>query len=88
MDYNHEPILLDTTPQELTPEMQSLFEKHHIEMKRKERNKLLSETDKYVLPDFNITTENKMLILTYRQTLRDFNYFDFSLTFPDFPFNK
>ncbi len=85
MDYNHEPILLDTTPQELTPEMQLLFKKHHIEMKRKDRNKLLSETDKYVLPDFNITMENKMKILNYRQSLRDFDFNDLSLNFPIFP---
>jgi len=54
-------------------------------MKRKDRNKLLSDSDKYVLPDFNITMENKMKILNYRQSLRDFDFNDLSLNFPIFP---
>ena len=53
--------------------------------RKEERNKLLSETDKYVLPDFNITTENKTKIINYRQNLRDFNYNDLLLNFPEFP---
>lgn len=36
------------------------------------RNALLQQTDKYVLPDFNITPEKLEFIKTYRQTLRDF----------------
>jgi hypothetical protein len=53
--------------------------------RKEERNKLLSESDKYMLPDFNITTENKTKIITYRQNLRDFNYNDLLLNFPEFP---
>jgi predicted ATP-dependent Lon-type protease len=37
-----------------------------------ERNRLLLETDKYVLPDYPITPENLQLIKQYRQALRDF----------------
>jgi hypothetical protein len=85
MENNNENIILDTTPQELTPEMQLLFKNHHIEMKRKERNKLLLDCDKYVLQDFPITLENKMLILNYRQDLRNFDFNDFYLTLPQFP---
>jgi hypothetical protein len=85
MENNNENIILDTTPQELTPEMQLLFKNHHIEMKRKERNKLLDQSDKYTISDFPITMENKMKILIYRQDLRDFDFNDFSLNFPIFP---
>jgi hypothetical protein len=53
--------------------------------RKEERNKLLSETDKYVLPDFNITTEQLDEIKIYRQNLREFNYNDLFLNFPDAP---
>jgi hypothetical protein len=36
------------------------------------RNSLLQQTDKYVLPDFNITPEKLEIIKNYRQMLRDF----------------
>ena len=36
------------------------------------RNGLLNLTDKFVLPDFNITPEKLEIIKTYRQMLRDF----------------
>ena len=39
---------------------------------RKLRDALLVESDKYMLPDFPITEEQKNEILTYRQELRDF----------------
>ncbi len=39
---------------------------------RNERNKLLFDTDKYVLPDFPITPENLELVKEYRQQLREF----------------
>ena len=57
-------------------------------MKRTERNKLLSESDKYVLQDFPISLEDKMKILTWRQELRDFDFNDFSKVFPIKPYNK
>jgi hypothetical protein len=85
MDYNHEPIELDTTPQDLTPENMALMKNHIIAIKRLERNKLLDKSDKYTISDYPITMENKMKILTYRQNLRDFDFNDFSLKFPEFP---
>jgi hypothetical protein len=88
MNYNHEPIVFDTTPQELTQETKSLLKDHIIEMKRKERNKLLLESDIYTISDYPISLEDKMKILTYRQELRDFNFNDFSKVFPIKPFNK
>ena len=75
----------DTTPQDLTPELKERLDNTFIEIRRKERNKLLLESDKYVLPDFPISLENKMLILNYRDNLRNFNFNDFSLTLPQFP---
>lgn len=39
---------------------------------RNTRNSYLALTDKYLLPDFPITDENRNIIKTYRQYLRDF----------------
>ena len=74
-----------TENQEADDEMKLLMNAGVIKSRKEERNKLLSETDKYVLPDFPITLENKMLILNYREDLRNFNYSDFYLTLPQFP---
>ena len=87
MNYNHEP-LIDTTPQELNENVRKMMDNNFINMKRTERNKLLSESDKYVLQDFPISLEDKMKILTWRQELRDFDFNDFSKVFPNKPYNK
>lgn len=71
--------------QVLDDEMRQLIEKSVTNGRRDERNKKLVETDKYVLPDFPISSEDKTKIINYRQELRDFNYKDFSLTPPEFP---
>jgi hypothetical protein len=71
--------------QELDDEMKALINGTVIKTRREERNKLLLESDKYVLQDFPITLENKMLILNYRQDLRNFDFNDFYLTLPQFP---
>jgi hypothetical protein len=71
--------------QELDDEMKALINGTVLKTRREERNKLLLESDKYTISDFPITNENKMLILTYRQNLRDFNFNDFLLNFPEFP---
>ena len=68
-----------------------------ILFKRENRNQLLKESDKYLLPDYPITPENLELIKTYRQQLRDYMDLDvvknYSLSnnipmpdFPKFPF--
>jgi len=41
------------------------------------RNRLLAESDKYMLSDFPITPENLELIKQYRQQLRDFTTNDY-----------
>ena len=43
-----------------------------IFIKREERNKLLNESDKFMLPDYPITSNNLILIKDYRQQLRDY----------------
>lgn len=41
------------------------------------RNRLLDESDKYVLVDYPITPENLELIKQWRQQLRDFTNCDY-----------
>jgi len=43
-----------------------------IQFLRNQRNQALKKTDIYLLSDFPISTENKELIMNYRQSLRDF----------------
>jgi hypothetical protein len=81
MNNNNEPI----PSLRLTDEMKTLMDNKYIEIRKEEQNKLLMESGKYVLPDFPIILENKMLILNYHEDLRNFNYSDFSLTLPQFP---
>ncbi len=72
--------------QEADDEMKELMNKGVKQSRKEQRDKLLIESDKYVLADYPISLENKMLILNYREDLRNFNYSDFYLTFPNFPF--
>jgi len=74
-----------TENQEADDEMKALMNAGVTKSRKEERNKLLMETDKYVLQDYPISLENKMLILNYREDLRNFNYSDFYLNFPEFP---
>ena len=39
---------------------------------RQQRDELLKATDKYMLPDYPITSNNLILIKDYRQQLRDY----------------
>ena len=75
-----------TENQEADDEMKALMNVGVTKSRKEQRDKLLIESDKYVLVDYPITLENKMLILNYREDLRNFNYSDFYLTFPNFPF--
>ncbi len=55
---------------------------------RVERNRLLSESDKYVLCDYPITPERKDAFKTYRQKLRDLpeqEDFPYNVIFPEKP---
>lgn len=56
--------------------MEELFETpnqySHHELLKHQRNLILAETDKYLLPDFPITPEQLIIVKEYRQALRDF----------------
>ena len=73
-----------------TDEIQQLLLKIHLTDLRNQRNKLLVETDKYVLFDYPITPENLILIKDYRQQLRDYmnssNINTEIIPLPKFPF--
>lgn len=69
----------------------------YLNTRREERNKLLAQSDKYLIADFPITPENLELVKQYRQKLRDymnleevinFNYYSETpiRDFPKFPF--
>ncbi len=79
-------IPFDTTPQpEMTPDFLEVIKNNTIGNYKTItwRNELLIATDKYVLPDFPITTEQLELVKTYRQALRDFTNNDYIM--PDKP---
>ena len=64
-----------------------------IMFKRDQRNQLLKESDKYLLPDYPISSSNLELVKQYRQQLRDYmdlpavvNYSSSNnIQFPPFP---
>ena len=52
-----------------------------IQFLRNQRNQALKNTDIYLLSDFPISTENKELIINYRQLLRDFATSDYFINY-------
>lgn len=56
-----------------------------VSVQRIERNKLLNETDKYLISDYPITSNNLIEIKDYRQSLRDYFSSNIVFPFPDFP---
>lgn len=63
-------------------------EQELIENLRAKRNSLLKESDKYVLPDYPITDEERKLYKIYRQKLRnltDQDGFPYDVKFPNVP---
>lgn len=55
---------------------------------RNKRDRLLSQSDKYMLPDYPISDDDRDLIRKYRQALRDIptqDGFPLSVEFPKFP---
>ena len=66
-------IYLDASTQPpLTDDIMKILNSQFIENLRQQRNQLLVESDKYLLPDFPITSNNLTLIKEYRQQLRDY----------------
>ena len=74
-------------------EMSSNIDYTNLFLIRNIRNQLLSDSDKYLLLDFPISSNNLILVKDYRQKLRDYmdipevkNYNYASTTpIPDFP---
>jgi hypothetical protein len=64
--------------EEYTEEFLEMVKNDTIKHLKGIRNKLLLETDKYLLHDYPITPEKLIIVKDYRQALRDFtknNYF-------------
>ena len=78
-------IEYDTTPQILTDNLKNKLNINYINDKRKIRNKLLEETDKYLIPDYPITSNQILEVKIYQQELRDYmNHFNIEIQ-SDFP---
>lgn len=69
---------------------QEVYIKFHIDNLRERRNKLLAETDKFLINDYPITPANLIKIKQYRQELRDYmnkpEIYSEIIPFPEFPF--
>lgn len=68
---------------EYTEELIEVVKNETIKHLKKMRNKILLETDKYLIPDYPITPENLIIVKEYRQALRDFTLNNYIL--PDKP---
>lgn len=77
-------------------ENREILKNAYLNSIRIKRNELLIESDKYLLPDFPISSDKLELIKIYRQELRDLlNYLDkiinndniinFTVNYPKFP---
>lgn len=81
----------------MNEEAKQIVRDEFLRLRREERNKLLVQSDKYLIVDYPISTEKIELIKQYRQQLRDYmnleevKNFDYYLEtpikpFPEFPF--
>jgi len=57
----------------------------NIVLIRNLRDRLLEKSDKYLLSDYPITSNNLILIKQYRQELRNYMTSNITFPFPDFP---
>ena len=90
---NCKPIINEYNFNNLSENEKNNLKIHYLKTIRSKRNELLLDTDKYLLADYPITSNNLLLIKEYRQKLRDymsideiknFNYFN-NMNVPDFP---
>ena len=58
-------------------EERTKLKEYHLKSLKQKRNQILGETDKYLIPDFNITPEKLERVKKYRQSLRDFTINDY-----------
>jgi predicted ATP-dependent Lon-type protease len=67
------PVLISYASFDDVPiEERAKLKEYHLKALKEKRNKILSETDKYMMSDFKITTEKLEIVKQYRQALRDF----------------
>jgi hypothetical protein len=64
---------------EYTEEFIEVVKNETIKHLKKMRNKFLLETDKYLLPDYPISSDDLITIKDYRQALRNFTLNDYIL---------
>jgi len=79
--------LVEATAHEI--EVRTAIETAEIQAEiRKERDKLIAETDYLVMPDYPISEEERSIVLEYRQSLRDITLQDsFEVGIVEFPVN-
>ena len=77
-----EPIMIQP-PETIIQPLPEGFEYSNHGLLKNQRNLILNETDKYLIPDYPITPENLIIVKEYRQQLRDFTQNDYIL--PDKP---
>jgi len=81
------PLIVSyNSPDEVPPELDPNAKQTYINMLRIKRNKLLLDSDIYMIIDYPISPENLEKIKVYRQQLRDFFQQDNQSNLPDFPF--
>lgn len=83
---NYKPIIINYSSFDEVPiEEQTKLKEYHLLSLKENRNELLKNTDKYLLPDFPIITDKLIIIKEYRQALRDFTINNYILPEkPDF----
>ena len=66
-------------------EKRTIIIENFLKALKTERNLILKETDKYLVPDFPITPEQLEIVKQYRKQLRDFTENDYIMpNKPDF----
>ena len=83
---NYKPTIINYSSFDDVPiEEREKLKEYHLKTLKDKRNLILQETDKYLLPDYPITTEQLTIVKNYRQILRDFTSNDYILpNKPDF----
>jgi|LakMenE01Jun11ns_1017448.scaffolds.fasta_scaffold8493634_1 hypothetical protein len=77
---NYKPIIYSNIDiNNLSDELKIISKKFINNSLREKRNKLLLDTDRYMLNDYPINDEERNLIKIYRQQLRDFSNNNFEL---------
>ena len=72
LEWKEENTLPKPTLEELTTKYEELMAAQPLKDLRKERDTLLTQTDKYVIPDWpHASVERASAWVTYRQALRD-----------------